>query len=376
VRRLEIGLLVALCLFLPLYEAPKNLAWFAYALVWTANRVREKDAGGPWDIWDTLIAAWIASGFVVAPFAALHAHEWGGALDLLKYGALLWMVKRTRLDDREVGAVTGALVAATLIGLVQGFARRYGGTAATLELNSVGHVNQTAIYLALILGLCVAWLFTWRHGALAGVASVVVLVALFVTASRGAIGAGLLMVLVLAAAWWPRRRWPLVLAVATIVLALTVAVTFDLEVFRKQQANAQAGLILSYRDQVWALALETWRAHPWFGVGMDNFQLVAAARESDPTRGLYPHAHNLYLGALAERGLVGSVPLAAILVAWPVWLVRRRPLREDGDWSWLLWGAAAGAWIITVVAGAVNSTLHDELGLLAALLLGLWLGRR
>ena len=42
-RRLEIGLLLALCIFLPLYEAPKNLAWLAYALVWSANRVRERD---------------------------------------------------------------------------------------------------------------------------------------------------------------------------------------------------------------------------------------------------------------------------------------------------------------------------------------------
>ena len=375
-RRVEIALLVGLCLFLPLYEAPKNLLWFLYVLVWIANRARDRNAGGPWDAWDTLIAAWIASGFVVAPFAALHKHEWGGALDLLKYGSLLWMAKRSRLDDREVGAVTGALVVSTLIGLAQGFIRLYGGTAPTLELNSVGHVNHTAIYLAIILGLCVSWVFTWRHAALACVASVAVLVALFVTASRGAIGAGLVMVLALAAAWWPRRRWPLLVGMATVLLAVIIALAFDLEVVRKQQAYMQAGLVLSYRDQVWQLALDTWRAHPWFGVGMDNFQLVAAARENDPTRGLYPHAHNLFLGALAERGLIGSAPLAAILIAWPVWLARRRPRRADGDWSWLLWGAAAGAWTVTVLAGLVNSTLNQEHGMLAALLLGLWLGRR
>jgi len=137
----------------------------------------------------------------------------------------------------------------------------------------------------------------------------------------------------------------------------------------------QAGVMLSYRDQVWQLAVDTWRAHPWFGVGMDNFQLVAAARENDPTRALYPHAHNLYLGALAERGLVGTVPLAAVLAAWPLWLWRRRPRKDDGDWAWLLWGAAAGAWLVTVLAGVVNSTLHDEHAMLAVLLLGLWLAR-
>jgi hypothetical protein len=45
-RRAELGALVALCFFLPLYEAPKNLAWLAYALLWLANRWRARDFGG------------------------------------------------------------------------------------------------------------------------------------------------------------------------------------------------------------------------------------------------------------------------------------------------------------------------------------------
>lgn len=374
-RRVELGLLVALCLFLPLYEAPKTVFWLAYALVWIANRIRLKDAGGSWDAWDSLIAAWIASGFIVTLFGALPAKGWGGATDLLRYGSVLWMLKRSRLDDREIGVVTGALVAATLIGLGQGFFRLYAGTASALELNSVGHVNHTAIYVAMVLGLCASWLFTLRHAALAGVAAVALLGALFATASRGAIGAGLGMLVVLGALWWPRARWPLALALVAVVLSLGIAVTMNADVVRKHEANVQGGVILSYRDKVWQLAFETWRAHPWFGVGMDNFQLVTAARENDPNRALYPHAHNLYLGALAERGLVGGVPLAAVLLAWPLALVRRRPRKEDGDWQWLLWSAAAGAWLVTVVVGTVNTTLNQEHGLLAALLLGLWLGR-
>src|SRR5579859_6969310 len=69
---IELGLLLILCFFLPIYEAPKNLAWIAYVLVWAINRIRSRDAGGPWDAWDTLTALWIASGYVVAAFAGLH----------------------------------------------------------------------------------------------------------------------------------------------------------------------------------------------------------------------------------------------------------------------------------------------------------------
>jgi O-antigen ligase len=375
VRRVEIGLLVALCLVLPLYEAPKNIFCLLYLVTWTFNRLRARDAGGPWDTWDTLIAAWIASGFAVAPFAALHGNEWHGAADLLRYGSVLWMAKRTRFSERETNAVLGALVASALIGLAQALARLYAGAAPTLQLNSVGHVNHTAIYLAIMLGLCASWLFAGKNRLVAGIASAAVLYALFVTASRGAIAAGLVMLLVLGAAWWRRERWPLGIAAAAVAIALLAGILGGAEVVKKQQANMEAGVVLSYRDKVWALALETWRAHPWFGVGPDNFEKVARAQVDDPNRSLYPHPHNLYIGALVERGVVGAAPLAAVLVAWPLWLVRRRPRREASEQEWLLWSAAGGAWMVTALVGVVNTTLNQEHGMLAALLLGLWLAR-
>ena len=52
----ELGLLLILCFFLPIYEAPKNLAWLAYALAWVVNRAWSRDFGGRWDGWDTACA--------------------------------------------------------------------------------------------------------------------------------------------------------------------------------------------------------------------------------------------------------------------------------------------------------------------------------
>jgi len=43
--------LLALAFFLPLWEAPKNLASLAFVLVWLANRIRARDFGGRWDVW-------------------------------------------------------------------------------------------------------------------------------------------------------------------------------------------------------------------------------------------------------------------------------------------------------------------------------------
>ena len=117
---------------------------------------------------------------------------------------------------------------------------------------------------------------------------------------------------------------------------------------------------------------------------MDNYSLISqervrnwrleAGEEYDAARYVqFPHAHNLFVNALAERGIVGFAVLAAVLLAWFVALIRRRPRERASDLACLAWGGAASAWIVTVMAGMVNTTLHHEHGLLAALLLGLWL---
>ena len=388
----ETGLLLALCVFLPLFEAPKNLLWIAYAASWIANRIRARDFGGRWDRWDTLIALWIASGFVVAAFAGLHKSEWRGAGDLLRYASLLWLVKRGGYSGRELVWLLGALVASAVAGLGYGYWRLWSGAgkSGTLQLHSVGHVNHTAIYLAIMLGVCAAWIFarwrSWRAGqcAVAAAIGILMMVSLIVTASRNAVGVGLLLVPLLAAAWWPRWRAPLVASACALLMVGALLVGFGAEIVRKQEDRASERNILAFRDGIWRMGLAAWERYPVFGVGMDNYSLISnelvrawrteAGKDYDESRYVrFPHAHSLYVNTLAERGVVGAAALAAVLAAWLIALWRRRPAPGGPDSEWLLWGAAASAWLVTVGAGTVNTTLHHEHGILAALLLGAWL---
>lgn len=395
---LETGLLVALCFFLPLLEAPKNIVWVAYVSCWLVNRVRAREFpgawGGRWDVWDTLIAVWIISGFVVAAFAGLHGNEWRGTIDLVKYASVLWLVKRSRYSASEIQMVLGALIASTVIGLAVGHWRILSGAAKsdTLQLWSVGHVNHTAIYLAIVLGVCTSWLFvrwrSWRVGMrlIALAVTALVLASLMVTASRGAIGVGLALLLVLGAVWWRRWRAPVVASFVTVALVVAAAVGAKFEVVRKHQDDVEAQNVLAFRDGIWRMGLVGWKRYPWFGVGMDNYKLVTPERvkawrelsgsDYDPARYVhFPHAHNLYIGALTERGIVGAGILAAVLIGWFVSLVRRRPHAQSDDTTWLLWGCSASAWFVVVAVGLVNTSLHDEIGILASVLLGLWLSR-
>lgn len=369
-RGAELGLLLALAFFLPLYEAPKSLAWVAYACVWLANRVRSRDFGGRWDGWDSLVAAWLASAVAAAAFAGLQGSEWRGLVDIVRYGSVLWMLKRSRLDEREARWVIGMLAASALLGLAMGSFAMWFGTNSRLELNSVGHVNHTAIYLGIVAVACFGWWFTGAR--LVAGPALLLYAGVVATASRGAIGATLFGAAVLALARWPRARWPAAVTVALVIATPIVALVGDLGVVAKHHALTEESGFLNYRSQLWSIALGAWREHPWFGLGIDNFSLVTRDAP-EPYRTLFPHAHSLYINTLAERGVAGAAALLALLGALLVSLVRARPALNDTNGRWLVWAAAAGAWIVTCVVGLVNTTLHHEHALLAALLFGLWL---
>lgn len=385
-RRVEVGLLIALCVFLPLFEAPKTLAWLAYVIAWGVNRSRSGDFGGPWKLWDSLFAAWMASGFVVALFAGLHGSEWRGPVDVLRYTSVAWLLMRSRYGDREMRWLLRALVLSALAGLVGGYWMLFSGKHEFLELNSVGHVNHTAIYLAIMAVAGAAWLFS-GGGIGAWAAEIALLASVLMSASRGGLGVALAAILVLGAMWWPRSRRPLAIAAALVLLVAAFALAGRMEVVRKHEADVEAKNVLSFRDAIWRASLVAWERYPLFGIGMDNYKLVTlerlrawrteAGKDFDATRyyAPYPHGHSLYLNTLAERGLLGAAPLAAVLMTWLVYLLRHWPRRDSSNDDWLWWGAAAGALMITTGVGLVNTTLHHEHGILAALFLGLWLSR-
>jgi O-antigen ligase len=213
-----------------------------------------------------------------------------------------------------------------------------------------------------------------------------ILVSLVVTTSRGAVGVGLAMLLALALAWWPRWRAPLATSAAVIALTVAAIVVTGAGVLQKQLDNAAAQNVLSFRDSIWRMGLVGWERYPWFGVGKDNYGLIThehvrawrkeAGKDYDESAYVrFPHAHNLYVNTLVERGIIGFAALIAVMLASLVALLRYRPRPTDGDEAWLLWGAAASGWIVTAGVGLVNTTLHHEHGLLTALLLALWLSQ-
>jgi O-antigen ligase len=389
--QLELIALYAFAAVLPMLEAPKNLLWVVYAALWIANRARARNFGGHWGGWDTAILLWITSGFAAAAFAGLHNNEWLSAVDILRYGSVLWMLRRSGYTSTELGRLLAFILVGTAAALIRGgYEVWISRVHDQLGLHSVGHVNHSAIYLAIALVAALAWLRAawsstsafWRITGLLLTAGFGI--GLFAMASRAAVGAGFLAALAFLVVYSVRagKHLKTVLVVTSIAVGIVLAV--KPEVVEKNEARIKENRFLAYRDGIWRGGIEAWRSHPLFGLGMGNFgrfdraQLERWSRARGETLdqsqiALASHGHSLYVNTLAERGVAGVAALFVVLLMWAHTLIRRIPGSGDSPLRWAYWGGATGAWLIAVVVGLVNTTLHHEHALISMLLLGGWL---
>jgi hypothetical protein len=65
--------------------------------------------------------------------------------------------------------------------------------------------------------------------------------------------------------------------------------------------------------------------------------------------------------------------LLTALAAWGWSLGKSIPRVNDRPVRWAYWGGALAAWLVAMLVGLVNTTLHHEHALISMLLLGGWL---
>lgn len=376
---------------LPLNEPVKNLAAVAFMGHWAAQGVRQRAWGGPWDRFDSAFAA-IGLSAVLSALVGGYAGDLSGVFRVL---AVAWVAKRTRWTEPGFDRLMLMAGAGLALALVVGAVPFLQGRRMYLELPSVGHVNQSALYIAILAAAALGWALLRKatprwHWRTALAAALVFGAALFITGSRAAIlpypvflAGTLLAIGAHAGAGRMRRLAALgtlgVLAGAGLVLLLG---TLDpaLSGSKLQLSAWTSTATVDHRLQHWHLAFDGWRQKPWFGWGPEAFQRidpvqVCGWREQrgeacDLARyATAPHAHSLYVSTLVERGVVGVLALAALLAAWLWELVRRSREAVHSP----MWMASAAAFAVVAVGGLFNTTLRVEHGSLALLLLGLWL---
>jgi len=393
----EFALLLGLAISMPMFEGMKNIFWGLYALAWYVNRLRHGVSwaalGGRWNAWDALFTLVLVAAPAGAVFAGLADHEWKACQDTLRMTSVMWFLARSGYGDAEWLYLQVTLQAAVVVASLWALAAlAIPHTYEGIQLNSVGHVNQSVIYIvicfgALVGGVAAYWRVLTRGWRLAALASLLVLLtAIFASGSRAAAATAIVGALAFGVIWRKRSLAPILWTAVAIVAFAGAISTLDTDMRRKQEfALDSPHPLLNERYPIWQQALTAWRAHPAFGVGGDNFSDITPARvaawqaaeDRQYDRSTFvrsSHAHNLYLNTLAEHGVLGAVVLAIFCAAWMASLLRGRPAVADPPLKWLVWSGAASGLVVTLGLGLFNTTLHDEHGLLALLMFGMWLG--
>jgi hypothetical protein len=213
--------------------------------------------------------------------------------------------------------------------------------------------------------------------------------AIFLTLSRGSVmslGLGCMIIFLLTPSTWRKRLALMVLSVLVVELLSLVLALYPPTHSRfervfphmalcryivTEKSLPPAGMLQLYpkgviqdydrggRVYAWQAGLEIFKGRPVLGTGPGSFEsLSPAIEERLGVKMITPSAHNLYIRALAENGIIGFTLLMGFLIyAW-------RNARYKGDNLWIKAALVA----LLVNAFFIDTLHHRHFWLLLALL--------
>ncbi len=307
--------------------SPAEAALVAVAIAWLARVLLRPDTVAKPALRDLPVAVLLLAVTAGLLFAAEPAPVLRVAVLWTLFG--LVYLQAQSLTVGEMRAVISALVAgAGLLGAIGAFSFvQSGGTellgggstvSGTRAAGTFADPNYYAALLALTLlpGVALLLAETKRHLWLlaplaAGIGG------LLFSLSRGGVlgfGAGLLLLLA-----WRRARY-VAIAILALVVSLTLANANPLvqsEYFgsvEERIATVRHPTRESTRPQIWSTALEVTQEHPFFGVGVNQFQLESARRSLFERGQTLENAHSVPLSLAAETGIIGLAAFTVFLV--------------------------------------------------------------
>jgi len=121
-----------------------------------------------------------------------------------------------------------------------------------------------------------------------------------------------------------------------------------------KQLTVQVSYVWAIYGLLHKLAWETWREHPWIGIGVGEFSSVSARAAAMGRLNSAWDPHSTWFGALAETGLIGLLGLAAMWIA----LLRRAAAGQRA-------GPTAGDWRVRAplagLVGLLVNSLHADI---------------
>jgi len=386
-KKIRLATYLLLIFSLPTTEALKNIASFVAILLWVTTTSWEEKAKMGATALDFLFLSVVAGAAASSYFTLVHFNEWNGFLDVVRIFIVSWIIYREDFNEAQYRSLLIAILFSTIGSLIYSY---FSGRIHPLELNSVGHVNHTAIYLAICSGLALSYVTFARTALQSRLMFMMILLILtystLLTSARGSILPLLLTALLMLSAKSisEKKIRYLVFIVIASSAAIYLASEMGMSFIGKTAQIANGGI--GQRDRTAMTALLVFREFPFFGIGLENYghwvnlenitelanKYGIAVSQTLPNSG---HAHSLYGTFLAERGIVGFAPILLLLGYWAVQLLRQSPVSFSSyETDYIAWGGALSAWILVSIGGIFNTTLHHEHGMLSMMLFAIWAG--
>lgn len=375
--------LIGLLFFLPTLEVPKNIFSFLLVTSWVVIAKKNNDWGGKWLIIDTIFLLWIfASIFVSINAVVVYQFSGGGYTDIMRFVLIAWVLSRTIFSKEKLVQLALIALIAVLISLIFSY---YEGHGELKGLNSVGHINHTAMYLVITYAISLALLlFNFDNLNVYQKITLVIsaLVLFFVIIDTGSVAAfGLLIIITLFDFFYILIRvknlslFLIFFAVSTcIIISLMINTPWVIQKYlNKQQFLGDAG-----RDRINEFSYYAYKTNPIFGIGFKNYGKIKMNDIKDAVledkevfdSDLYfsaSHAHNIYFTYLISGGL-----LIFSIFMW-FWfyifwvLIKLITIREN---QWIVF-SSINVVLVNLGIGWFNTTFHHENAILSMFVLGL-----
>jgi len=387
--------LVAFLFLLPIGEAPKNLAFAVFLMMWGFYAYKGQYLQLKITAWDKWIALLLLMVVIPTIFSELKGVEWSEVTDLLKILIFVYMVSKIKITHREANILVFYLVVSTVIASIYAiYDSIFLKKGVGLWLLSIGSENTSAVYLSAMALISASYLlYKWQdlnayYRIFYAVSSLILLIALYLTGSRAGVGSFLIGMIFVMLGMFVRNKKIFLASLGVLSAVVISSVLFESSVYVEQVEEVKANEFLPIRIELWKYAYVAGMENPFFGLGTGNYESVTnqeiAEWAQEQGRGdlfdaenmhWHSHAHNIYVQAFVDRGLMGVIGLLLFLFLWFISMIiawiKSRQNEEDRSF----WVVANFSLIVVITSmGTVIDSFHHEPAMLVALFFGLLTG--
>lgn len=380
--------LALMLIVLPSFEVPKNLFAALFVVSWVFISYRSKNWGGKWRIIDTIFLLWILADIIVGINAIVaHSQPASGSKDIIKFVLVGWAISRSGFGVSQIVNLSVTVIIFAVIPLAYSYLNCNGGTC--VELNSVGHVNHTAIYLLIIYTISVSLLvFNFKNignflRTILIFTSIVLAYVVIDTHSRAASGfVAIITLMAMLYSIYHYRNWCSLIVSVLLVSLVSVILVYDPPAVVNKFVNGSTLTGDSPRQKIRNFAYYVFKIDPILGTGIGNFPNFGHEDIKDlviQDKGVYnksqfmpfAHPHNTYFVYLTGGGM-----LLFSIFSW-FWLNIVQIIfrvNKSSNEKWLIFSSSSVVMIVLGI-GWVNTTLAHEHALITMFVLGLLISK-